>query len=212
MNKENISTIAQSQIDFFSGENGNQYTERNKDNLENCGATIIYNCLKIAREKNKLNTILEVGCGVGNNLSRVADMCNITGVDINNLALSEAQKKYPNGKFLNASLYELPFQDNSFDFVFTRGVLIHIPPADRLKALGELKRVSSQFIISIEYNVEDKNEFYEMVEWRGEKDKLWRINTPKYWEYFTDVELKEYSLIPEEYDASKNHICIVKKI
>jgi len=205
---EVISEIAKSQIDFFSGKNGDEYTERNKDNLENCAACVIYNCAKLSKAK----SILEVGVGIGNNLSRLEKIANVYGVDINDKALTEGKKKYPFVNFQKGSIYEIPFPDNNFDLVFTRGIIIHIPPNDRIKALSELVRVSKKYILNIEYHVKDENEFFEDVEWRGEKNRLWRINLPKYWKYFKNITVKEHSLIPEEYDKSNNHICLVKKI
>ena len=205
---DEISDIAKSQIDFFSGAEGAAYTERNKDNLANCGANIIYNCIKLAKPK----SVIEVGCGVGNNLSRISDICQITGVDINKKALEEAQKKYPNGKFIEGSIYALPFQNNSFDLVFCRGVLIHIPPQDRISAISELKRISKKHIITLEYNVKNEEELSEMVEWRGEKNRLWRINMEKYWDYHSDIFIKDYMLIPEDKDASNNHLCVARKL
>ena len=76
---KDISIIAKSQIDFFSGAEGDSYTERNKENFANCGSNIIYNCVKLTKSK----SVIEVGCGVGNNLSRISDISQITGVDIN---------------------------------------------------------------------------------------------------------------------------------
>lgn len=83
----------------------------------------------ISRKKAKC---LEIGSGRG----ALQDVvCNYTGVD-----LSQTVKKFYHKDFVAASATELPFEDNSFDFVWTEAVLEHIPQIE--KALAEIARVT----------------------------------------------------------------------
>ena len=50
-------------------------------------------------------------------------------------------------RFVKGDVLCLPFSDSSFDIVLTLDVLEHIPEMDRLKFLGELKRVSRKAVI-----------------------------------------------------------------
>lgn len=88
---------------------------------------------------------LDAGCGTG---SITASMLNyvglsgrVTGVDINAQALDAARAKYcaEGLEFVVGNLYDLPFGDDVFDFVFSHGVLIHC--REPLKVLGQLYRV-----------------------------------------------------------------------
>lgn len=75
---------------------------------------------------------LEIGCGRGH-YQDLSD--NYTGVD-----LSETPKKFiTNGRFVQASATDLPFEDNSFDLAWTIDTLEHVP--DPEKALDEIRRV-----------------------------------------------------------------------
>jgi SAM-dependent methyltransferase len=78
---------------------------------------------------------------------------------------------------VKGSAYDLPFIDSQFDLVYTAGVLIHL--SDTEKAMKEIYRVSSKYILSIEY-FDDKER---KIEYRDEVycsakpfDRLWLDN------------------------------------
>ena len=47
--------------------------------------------------------------------------------------------------------FQLPFGDGEFDLVFTCGVLMHVAQGDLPRAAQELSRVSSKYVLIIEY-------------------------------------------------------------
>lgn len=75
---------------------------------------------------------LEVCCGTGANCYRVASAVkSITGLDISDKRVQEAQKKadespFSNIKFVNGDAQNPPFPDQSFDTIFGAGALHHI--------------------------------------------------------------------------------------
>lgn len=75
---------------------------------------------------------LEIGSGRGA-LQDVVE--NYTGVD-----LAKTVCKFYHKKFISASATELPFADETFDFVWTEAVLEHIPKIE--SALKEIARVT----------------------------------------------------------------------
>jgi ubiquinone/menaquinone biosynthesis C-methylase UbiE len=83
---------------------------------------------KLRLEKSKC---LEVGCGRGIMQDIVE---NYTGVDLSHVAGQHIHKR-----FVSASATHLPFQDNSFDVVWTINVLEHVPGPEQ--ALCEIRRV-----------------------------------------------------------------------
>ncbi|HOW98395.1 MAG TPA: methyltransferase domain-containing protein [Kiritimatiellia bacterium] len=88
--------------------------------------------------------VLEAGCGVGAQtvtLARNSPQALITSVDISATSLAEARRRVgeaglANVTFLQADLFALPFDTDSFDDLFVCFVLEHLPrPADALRAL-----------------------------------------------------------------------------
>lgn len=87
--------------------------------------------------------ILEVGCGRGFILNILSALftAEFHGIDIakDHLAIARKQLKNRNVKLKYASVYELPYPDNSFDKIVSTEVLEHLEHED--KALGEIRRV-----------------------------------------------------------------------
>lgn len=91
--------------------------------------------------------ILDCGCGPGSiSLSLAADCSSaqVVGVDVEESqtarAGSEARRqKISNVEFRTGSVYELPFADGEFDFVFSHALFEHL--SEPLAALREIRRV-----------------------------------------------------------------------
>lgn len=87
---------------------------------------------------------LDDGCGSGRYTVALHMMgCKrVTGIDISAEAIELAQHRNPVADavdFQRGSVLELPFADNSFDFVFSNGVLHHTLSTEQ--GLGEIYRV-----------------------------------------------------------------------
>ena len=88
--------------------------------------------------------VLEVGCGLGTDGAQFAEAgADYTGVDLTEAAVELARKRFElfnlSGTFQTADAENLPFPDDSFDLVYSHGVLHHTP--DTAKAIGEVHRV-----------------------------------------------------------------------
>lgn len=93
-------------------------------------------------------SILDVGCGEGFTLARLKRSrigTVLEGVENSTTAIKLAKKMYPGILIKEASIYELPYEDNSFDLVICTEVLEHLE--DPKAALLELKRVSKKCIL-----------------------------------------------------------------
>lgn len=83
--------------------------------------------------------ILDVGCGTGHLLQFCqrklgANAATFSGVDINKHMIVGAEKTFPSYQFEVVEGSQLPYPDNSFDFVYIATVLSHAPnPFDILK-------------------------------------------------------------------------------
>lgn len=88
---------------------------------------------------------VDVGCGTGNYLHLFSGCKEVYGLDFSPERVREAAKKnkgLKNLRTLVGDAASVPFEDNYFDFVFSRGVIQHIPSASaRAKAFKELYRI-----------------------------------------------------------------------
>jgi len=88
--------------------------------------------------------LLEVGCGMGIDLLRfAANGAVCTGIDLVDRHLSLAEKLFAlsgkHARLLKEDAESLPFPDESFDMVYSFGVLHHTPGIER--AVAEIHRV-----------------------------------------------------------------------
>lgn len=91
--------------------------------------------------------VLEAGCGVGAQtimLAKNNPNAQITSIDISEDSINHAkslveQNGFSNVEFETADLFDLPFEDESFDHIFVCFVLEHLQ--DPVSALKSLKRV-----------------------------------------------------------------------
>lgn len=88
--------------------------------------------------------VLEIGCGLGTDGVQFAKAgADYTGIDLTEAAIDLARKNFKQrglqGTFKVADAENLDFADNSFDIVYSHGVLHHTP--DTAGAVREINRV-----------------------------------------------------------------------
>ncbi|HXD32094.1 MAG TPA: class I SAM-dependent methyltransferase [Pyrinomonadaceae bacterium] len=88
--------------------------------------------------------VLEIGCGMGTDGAEFAKAgADYTGVDLTEAAVDLARKRFEafnlQGTFRSADAENLDFPDESFDLVYSHGVLHHTP--DTAGAVREVHRV-----------------------------------------------------------------------
>jgi ubiquinone/menaquinone biosynthesis C-methylase UbiE len=88
--------------------------------------------------------VLEIGCGLGTDGAQFAEAgADYTGVDLTEAAVELARQRFElfnlRGKFQTADAENLDFQNESFDLVYSHGVLHHTP--DTGKSIREIHRV-----------------------------------------------------------------------
>ena len=77
-------------------------------------------------------SVLDIGCGNGTLLSRMAKLKQIHGfgVDISSQMIKTASAHYPHLKFATSSCEKLPFDDNSMDIITVCAAYHHFPDVD----------------------------------------------------------------------------------
>ncbi|MEW6170184.1 MAG: class I SAM-dependent methyltransferase [Candidatus Omnitrophota bacterium] len=103
----------------------------------------------------KPENILEVGCGFGRNLDfiykNLKSPVKIIGLDLSEKFLKKALKYVDsNISLVCADIMSLPFSDNSIDFVFTYGTLMHVPHQNIKDAIMELRRICKKDLVIVE--------------------------------------------------------------
>ena len=88
--------------------------------------------------------MLDAGCGSGRYSQALQTLgsATVTGVDIgpNSIEFAERHNRHRDTvEYATGSVLDLPFDDDSFEFGFSNGVLHHT--TDTLKGLSELSRV-----------------------------------------------------------------------
>lgn len=164
--------------------NWDQYTAKL---VSNKGAT---GTNKELLEKYAQGRILDAGCGTGIQLGRLAQLTSVTeayGVDLGKPGLDYGKKHFPNLKLSEGSLYELPFPDNYFDFVYSIDVVEHLDKPDL--AIKEIFRVckleGKVFIQTPNYPVKRLYDFFHWL--KGSKKSLADDPTHVYFFNFSEL-------------------------
>lgn len=109
--------------------------------------------------------MLEVGCGIGeDSFQFVLHGADITSLDISSISLKKAKMLFKRfgvkGKFKLGDAENLPFEDETFEFIYSYGVLHHTPNTHI--AINEIYRVlkpKGKILIML-YN---KNSFFNLM-------------------------------------------------
>lgn len=94
--------------------------------------------------KNK--QVLDIGCWTGPLESLLEnENCHVTGIDIEPEPIQFAKKRFPQFRFLKASVLEkLPFKKNEFDTVVFSMVIEHVPKGTEIETLKNINRVTKK--------------------------------------------------------------------
>ncbi len=110
---------------------------------------------------------LDVGCGNGRWSKYLADKVKfIEAVDPSNsvFAANKLLSDNSNVRVTKASVESLPFADESFDFVFSLGVLHHIPDTEQaMKSSVKKLKKEGFFLVYLYYNLDNRGVFYKFI-------------------------------------------------
>lgn len=186
------------QESFWAGEFGNEYINRN------CSKEILSSSLnmfaKVFDSTQKVESVLEFGPNIGINLQAIRQLkpgIVLAGVEINSKA-AEILNETGFVSVFNKSILEFE-TDRKYDFVFTRGVLIHINPQELKKVYAKMYEYSNKYILVAEYY----NPSPVAIPYRGESDKLFKRDfAGEILDMYSDLELVSYGF---EYHRDNNY-------
>jgi pseudaminic acid biosynthesis-associated methylase len=154
--------------EFWQGEGGREYTERNRVDWSN-RLPFWQHILDLTNA----SSFLEVGTNAGWNLHAIKKLrpdATMTGVDYNEDALREANASGFDVEVMPGHKVAEFFGAGACELAFTSGVLIHVPPEDLMSTMTAIRDVSSQYVLAVEYDYDIARE----IEYRGRAGLLWK--------------------------------------
>ena len=88
---------------------------------------------------------LDVACGTGWLTQHLRG--ELVGLDASEAMLEIARERVPHGEFVTGEALDLPFDDGSFDRVLTGHFYGHLEEDDRVRFLGEARRVAPELVV-----------------------------------------------------------------
>jgi len=156
---------------FWAGEFGDEYAARNRG--DKFIANQVHYFSKILEHTTKVKSVLEYGANIGENLKAIKQLipdASFCAVEINKSAAKEIKSwKEGKAKVFTESIFDFKI-DRKRDFVFVKGVLIHLNPEKLPEAYAKLYKASSRYICIGEYY----NPSPTTIEYRGNKDRLFK--------------------------------------
>lgn len=147
-----------------------------------------------------LKSILECGCNIGRNIASLNALypnAEKSIIEISEDAFEIVTSNFELKNKQNCGIVDADYEPNKFDLVFTSGVLIHIHPDDLLENMKKMFEWSSKYILINEYF----NRTPVMLEYRGEKDRLFKSDFGKTFIGNFPVKIIEYGFLwGHEYD------------
>lgn len=156
---------------FWAGQPGDNYRERQNEIQLLRSYEAMWRRI-LSKMHTTPKTVLEIGANVGLNLDVLKHLCpeaEMTGVEPNRSNCDIMRSK---GHKAIETTIQGWVQAEQCDMVFTRGVLIHIPPAHLPNAYAKIYAASRRWIVLAEYYAPKHTQ----IEYRGQNDLLWKAD------------------------------------
>jgi spore coat polysaccharide biosynthesis protein SpsF len=186
-----VNNLKTEQEQFWLGKFGDEYTERNQGSL----ASNIAFFTKIMDKSRQIQSDIEFGANIGLNLQAIKQLLpqiKLAAVEINKVAVKKLQANFGD----SIEIYHQSILDfspkNKYDFVLTKGVLIHINPDYLGKIYDLLYSSSSRYICVAEYY----NPKPVKVTYRGHEGKLFKRDfAGEMMDKFSNLKLIDYGFV-----------------
>jgi pseudaminic acid biosynthesis-associated methylase len=144
----------------------------NNDGFDIQNGMIAWQKMLNALQISEIESFLECGSNIGRNVGILAELmptwaANV--IEISAEALKICAERYQIASSYNGPIKDSAF-DDTFDLVFSCGVLIHVSPDDLLKTMQKMYDHSSRYMLIAEYFSRTP----ESIVYRGELNKLFK--------------------------------------
>jgi pseudaminic acid biosynthesis-associated methylase len=186
---ETATRLGTDQEQFWAGDFGNSYIERNDNKTLLRSNTNLFS--KVLSRTGSLESVIEFGPNIGLNLAAIHDLmptAKLHGVEINELACHQLKQRAGVASVQNTSI--LSYQsDQQYDMAMAKGLLIHIHPNHLPRAYEALYRASRRFVFVCEYY----NPFPVVIPYRGYDDRLFKRDfAGDLMDQYPDLKLVDY--------------------
>ena len=178
------------QQNFWANEYAQDYIEKNSQFNRELG---IDGWQKMLDKAEGIDSMLECGCNIGRNIDFLNELLPDVAksiIEISSPAFQFVTQKYALSQAFNGSILESNLS-GKFDLVYTMGVLIHIHPDDLLANMRKMFDYSNKYILIGEYF----NRTPVMIEYQGQKDKLFKRDFGKLFIENFPVDLVDYGFL-----------------
>lgn len=179
------------QEQFWAGNFGDEYVSRNQNNQLIASNTALFS--SILQKTRGIQSVIEFGSNIGNNLHAISTLlpyADLSAIEINSSAV-EYLKKIDRLSVYHQSILEFT-PDRTRDFVFIKGVLIHINPDELKNVYQKLYETSSRYICLTEYYNPTPVE----INYRGHSEKLFKRDfAGEMMDLYPELELIDYGFV-----------------
>jgi len=156
--------LDQKTVESF-GEEWTKFSSFDKDEIERMGNE--YFDLLAATSVNKDSYVLDVGCGTGRWSYYLSPKVKfVEAIDPSDAVFSAVQltSGKPNIRVTKAGVSSIPFDDATFDFIFSLGVLHHIPDTTgAIKRIFQKLKPGGYFLVYLYYNLDNRGKTYKII-------------------------------------------------
>jgi spore coat polysaccharide biosynthesis protein SpsF len=180
------------QEEFWAGSFGDEYIDRNQSTQIIASNNALFS--KILSGTTDIQSVMEFGSNIGLNLIAIKQLlpeAELSAIEINEKAGSILKKWGYVKKIYPQSILEFEI-DYPRDFVFTKGVLIHMNPDVLQQVYDKLHATSQKYICIAEYY----NPVPQQINYRGKTEKLFKRDfAGELLERFSDLKLVDYGFV-----------------
>jgi spore coat polysaccharide biosynthesis protein SpsF len=184
-------TFKTEQEAFWAESFGDEYIDRNKS--QQLLASNIAFFTDIFKRTSNISSIMEFGANIGMNIRSIDKIlvnAKFSAVEINKKACKQL-KNHIDGNLYNCSILDY-HPKKQYDFVFTKGVLIHINPNELDSVYRKLYDTSSKYICVAEFY----NPSPMTISYRGHEDRLFKRDfAGEMLDKFQDLKLIDYNFV-----------------
>lgn len=129
-----------------------RFQSRTGQRFHNAETAAIHALLDKAEETGKITTAIDLPCGTGR-ISQISTdrgydlVCADISLPMLKAARRKIEDRHQQAVYTAANIYRLPFPDDAFDSVSCIRLFQHLDSKDSIRALRELGRISSRFVI-----------------------------------------------------------------
>ena len=184
-------TYKTEQEEFWANTYATDYIKKNSDFDSLAGQKAWQEMLS---KTDSISTILECGCNIGRNikfLNNILPSAKKSIIELSKPAYDFVINNMEIQNSFNGSILESELNGHTFDLVFSTGVLIHIHPDNLLDNMQRMFLYSKKYILIGEYF----NRTPTMIEYQGQKDKLFKRDFGKLFIENFDVTVVDYGFL-----------------